>query len=137
MIYKVQQTITFISVTTVSSQITLATTEEIQAISSPNYPESYPNDVTGIFIIYSPQGSFVRLLFWDLSLEETTCKFNRIVIYEGKLYKKKEISTRLSFIMEFSFYEAMCYCWLFQESAYWLLQGARNILSQASQFYAN
>ena len=85
----------FISVTSVSSIVSLATTEEFQAISSPNYPESCPNEVNRIFIIQSPQDSFVRLFFWDLSLEEnltvlSTCDVNRIVIYEGKFIKERK-----------------------------------------------
>ena len=75
-----------ISVTNASSTIILATTEEFQAISSPNYPKRYPVHVELIFIIHSPEGSNVKLSFVDLSLDSSNCLGCRdhLIIYDGK-----------------------------------------------------
>ena len=75
-----------ISVVTESSTITLATTEDVQAISSPNYPIFYTNELNITFIIYSPVGTHVKLVFMDLVLEYTYdyCYYDEFIIYEGK-----------------------------------------------------
>ena len=58
-----------ISVTTTSSRIDLTTPDNPRAISSPNYPENYPNNNFIItFTIVAPLGSYVELTFLDLAL---------------------------------------------------------------------
>ena len=71
-----------ISVTTINSTNTLTTTDEIQAISSPNYPMNYSINVELIFTIHSPEGSNVKLSFLDLLLEGRC--FDPLIIYDGK-----------------------------------------------------
>ena len=71
-----------ISVTTINSMNTLTTTDEIQAISSPNYPMNYPSNVELIFIIHSPEGSNVKLSFLDLLLDRRF--FDPLIIYDGE-----------------------------------------------------
>ena len=73
---------TLISVTTANSTITLATTAEIQAISSPNYPMNYPINVEHIFIIHSQEGSNIKLNFLDV-LFNSDCG-DPLIIYDGK-----------------------------------------------------
>ena len=75
----------FVSVTTASATITLATAEQFHAISSPNYPGNYPNGVDRSFIIHSPEGSSVKLDILDLEIE-SSCNYDTLRIYDGKLY---------------------------------------------------
>ena len=76
----------FISVTTTSSTITLATTKEFQAISSPNYPSEvrYPTDTVFRITIQSPEGSFIQLIVLEFDWDRF-CSYP-LFIHNGKLY---------------------------------------------------
>ena len=76
----------FISVTTTSSTITLATTKEFQAISSPNYPNEvrYPTDTVLRITIQSPKGSFIQLTVLEFDWDRS-CSYP-LFIHNGKLY---------------------------------------------------
>ena len=80
----------FISVTTTSSTITLATTKEFKAISSPNYPNEvrYPNDAVLRITIRSPPGSFIQLNVLEFDWERFHCSYP-LLINNGKLYYSK------------------------------------------------
>ena len=81
--YRKNNILIFILVTTTSSPITLTTAEQFHAISSPNYPGNYPNDVDRTFIIRTPVGSSVKLVILDLSIE-SSCSYDTLRIYDGK-----------------------------------------------------
>ena len=71
------------SVTTANSTITLATTEEFQAISSPNYPRNNWNEEEITITIHSPTATFVELIFLEFSFEPYC--LNPLYIQYGKL----------------------------------------------------
>ena len=75
----------YISVTTFSSILTLASSEEFHAFSSPEYPENYPNNRNRTFIIRSPIGSHVKLTFLDLSIQGS-CTSDSLIIFDGNLH---------------------------------------------------
>ena len=75
-----------ISVTTASSIITMSTTEQFHAISSPNYPRNYPNYADRTITIRSPVGTGVQLDILDLEIE-SSCSYDTLRIYDGKLFK--------------------------------------------------
>ena len=84
----------WISVISTTSTITLANTEAFQAITSPNYPNNYPNDVDITFIIYSPEGTFIEILFLDFAIEQSYydyCEYEEFIIYDGKYTSIKKI----------------------------------------------
>ena len=66
-------------------RIELETTEEVQAISSRNYPADYPNNVDVVFVVTSPEGSHVKLTFLDLVIQDK-CSSDNVTISYGKLY---------------------------------------------------
>ena len=79
-----------ISVITIGTTITLATTDDFQAISSPNYPRTYPDHLDITFTIYSPEDTNVKLTFLDFSIETdyyydySDCNYDQFIIYKGK-----------------------------------------------------
>ena len=79
-----------ISVITAGTTITLANTDDFQAISSPHYPGFYPEHLDITFIIYSPEGTNVKLTFLDFSIETdyyydySDCNYDQFIIYDGK-----------------------------------------------------
>ena len=121
----------FISVTTASATITLATAEQFHAISSPNYPGNYPNRVDRSFIIRSPEGSGVKLDILDLAIE-SSCNYDTLRIYDGKLYlatKHQEMSINYSKLIQYDsvlfFIKpnlTICYDMLFDKQTYPSLQ---------------
>ena len=80
---------------TTGSTITLANTAAFQAISSPNYPRHYPNDLDISFIVYSPEGTIIKITFLDFQIEESFdfepefdyCDYEEFIIYDGKYNK--------------------------------------------------
>ena len=66
----------------------MATLGEFQAISSPNYPMDYPTSVSLAFIIHSPEGSRVKLVFWDLSIARDVSYGDPLIIYDGMLHNR-------------------------------------------------
>ena len=79
--------IIFISVTSDSSTIMLRTIEEIQAISSPNYPNDLifpPHGMEIRIIIQSPEGSFLELILLEFDFQPYC--FDPLHIYDGELY---------------------------------------------------
>ena len=66
-------------------QIELETTDEVQAISSRNYPADYPNNAHVLFVVTSPEGSHVKLTFLDLVIQDK-CSTDNITISYGELY---------------------------------------------------
>ena len=68
----------------------MANTDDFQAISSPHYPGFYPEHLDITFIIYSPEGTNVKLTFLDFSIETdyyydySNCNYDQFIIYDGK-----------------------------------------------------
>ena len=75
----------FISGYSANFTFSLTTTEESQNISSPNYPGRYPRFTDITFIIHSPEGSHVKLIFLDLSIDDQ-CRFGHLIIYNGQFH---------------------------------------------------
>ena len=76
-------------------------TEAFQAISTPNYPNNYPDDANVTFIVYSPDGTLIRIYFLDFVIEETDyyyyddCEYDEFIIYDGEqkhLIKSKYVT---------------------------------------------
>ena len=93
--HKYYQNTNLISVTT-TPIITLTTPEEPVAISSPNYPENYPNNVNIGFFILAPLDTHVELHFLDLELAPS-CS-NPLLTSGGKIaqYQKTNIIINLN-----------------------------------------
>ena len=77
--------LTFISVISASSSVSLEI-DDVKLISSPNWPQDYPDNADRTYTIYSPEGSSVKVLVLDLLLEGI-CDFDTVYIYDG-LYLK-------------------------------------------------
>ena len=77
-----QASSSLISVTTIGSSITLAR-NDVRLISSPNWPSYYPPSANRTSIISSPEGSGVKLVVLDLSLE-SSCSYDIVYLDDGK-----------------------------------------------------
>ena len=79
-----------ISVISTNSTITLTSTDDSQAISSPNYAGTYPDHLDITFVIYSPENTNVKFTFLDFSIDTDysydymDCYYDQFIIYEGK-----------------------------------------------------
>ena len=76
--------IILISVTSTHGVFDLSMSETPIAISSPNYPENYSNDVDFSIFIFAPGGAHVELHFLDLELAPSC--LTPLLINEGKSY---------------------------------------------------
>ena len=65
-----------------SSTTVLGNKNDLKVLSSPGYPSNYPHNTYITFIVYSPEGSNVKLEFLDLYIE-SYCD-DPIYIYDGK-----------------------------------------------------
>ena len=73
---------------TTNSTIILANIEAFQAFASPNYPNNYPNYLDITFIVYSPEGTLMEIVFLDFVIDESYyddyCEYDEFIIYDGK-----------------------------------------------------
>ena len=90
---------TSILVTTTPAIISLTTPEEPQAISSPNYPGNYSNDLSfGVFFL-SPSGSHVELNFLDLALGPS-CSTTLVINFRKSYYTILNEIINLRFLLK-------------------------------------
>ena len=82
----------FILVTNSDATITLSSTDDVKLITSPDWPDPYPNNANITVVIDSPDGSTIKLTVLNLELEEP-CGIDNLIIYDGKLVviKKRKI----------------------------------------------
>ena len=72
-----------LSVTDESSTTILANENDFKVLTSPSYPNSYPDNAEVTFVILSPEGTNVKLDFLDLDIQESWSQAV-LYIYDGK-----------------------------------------------------
>ena len=78
----------FVLVTNMDSNITLSSRDDIKLISSPDWPDPYPNDATVVMEINSPENTIIKLTVLDLELERP-CGNDNLLIIDGNLTQRK------------------------------------------------